>query len=147
VLGTEPQVIETYVQNGTATIVFWPVLNHGNPSVYSTVSAHCAGDQDPAKFWEMHGLLFENQGELWSATRDYFVNFAVSIGLDQAAFEACYDAPETLAEVMSLDSIRRERGVYAQPVFDVNGLVFAGNLPFDQFSAALESVLAEQGTS
>lgn len=144
-LGTEPQVIENYVEPGNTRIIFWPVLNHGNPSVYSTVTAHCAGAQDPAKFWEMHAWLFENQSELWSATRDYFVNAALAIGLDQAIFEACYDGPEVLAEVMALDNLRRARGVYAQPVFDANGLIFAGALSFDHFSEALDSVLAEQG--
>lgn len=142
-LGTEPQVIESYVQEGRVKLVFWPVLNHGNPSVYSSVAAQCAGAQDPAQFWQMHEMLFQNQGDLWSATRDYFVNSAVAIGLDQAAFEACYDDPGALAEVMALDDIRRDRGVFAQPVFDANGFVFAGALPFDQFSAALDSMLAE----
>ena len=142
-LGTEPQVIEEYVADGKVKIVFWPVLNHGNPSVYSTISAHCAGQQDPQQFWEMHNALFENQRDLWSATRDYYVGTAATLGLDQATFEACYDSPEIMAEVTALDSIRRDRGVFGQPTFDANGLIFAGALPFDQFSAALDSVLAE----
>ena len=142
-LGTEPQVIETYVEDGRVKVVFWPVLNHGNPSVYSTVAAHCAGAQDPDQFWQMHNMLFEKQNELWSATRDYFVNMAVSLDLDQATFEACYDNPETLAGVMALDNIRRDRGVFGQPTFDANGLIFAGALPFDQFAAALDNQLAE----
>jgi 2-hydroxychromene-2-carboxylate isomerase len=91
----------------------------------------------------MHDVLFENQRELWSATRDYFVGTAVSLGLDQAAFETCYDSPDTLAEVMALDSIRRDRGVFGQPTFDANGLVFAGAVPFEQFVEALDHQLAE----
>jgi protein-disulfide isomerase len=143
VLGTEPQVLENYVEKGKVKLVFMPVLNHGNPSVYSTVAAHCAGEQDPAQFWQMHNLLFENQRDLWAATRDYFIGTAVSLGLDQAAFEACYDSPEALAEVMALDSIRRDRGVFGQPTFDANGLVFSGAIPYDQFAAALDSQLVE----
>jgi protein-disulfide isomerase len=143
VLGTEPQVIENYVEDGRVKIVFWPVLNHGNPSVYSTLAAHCAGAQDPAQFWQMHNVFFENQNDLWTATRDYFVETTVSLGLDQAAFETCYDSPDSLAEVMALDSIRRDRGVFGQPTFDANGLIFAGALPFEQFAAALDNQLAE----
>ena len=142
-LGTEPEVIENYVEDGRVKVVFWPVLNHGNPSVYSTVTAPCAGAQDPAPFWQMHNVLFENQGAVWSASRDHFVDKAVALGLDKASFETCYDSPDALAEVMALDSIRRDRGVFGQPTFDANGLVFAGALPFDQFSAALDSQLAE----
>ncbi len=136
-------MVENYVEDGRVKIVFWPVINHGNPSVYSTVAAHCAGEQDPAQFWQMHDVLFENQRDLWSATRDYFVNTAVNIGLEQGAFEACYDSADTLAQVMALDGIRRDRGVFGQPTFSANGFVFAGALPFDQFALALDSVLAE----
>ena len=135
--------MENYVEAGKVKLVFMPVLNHGNPSVYSTVAAHCAGAQEPAQFWQMHNVLFENQRELWSATRDYFVETAVTLGLDQAAFESCYDSPAALAEVMALDSIRRDRGVFGQPTFDANGLVFAGALPFEQFAVALDSQLTE----
>ena len=142
-LGSEPEVVESYVEDGRVKLVFWPVINHGNPSVYSTVAAHCAGAQDPAQFWQMHNVLFENQRELWSAPRDFFVGTAVNLGLDQAAFETCYDSPDALAEVMALDSIRRDRGVFGQPTFDANGLVFAGAMPFEQFAAALDSQLAE----
>ena len=142
-LGTEPEIIKNYVEDGRVKIVFFPVINHGNPSVYSTVTAHCAGAQDPAQFWQMHNVLFENQRDLWAASRDYFVNTAVTLGLDQAAFETCYDSPEALAEVMALDSIRRDRGVFGLPTFDAIGLIFAGALPFDQFSVALDSQLAE----
>ena len=136
-------VIENYVEDGRVKIVFWPVLNHGNPSVYSTLAAHCAGAQDPAQFWRMHELFFENQNELWSATRDYFLQTAVGLGLEQAAYEICYDDPDSLAEVMDLDRIRRDRGIFGQPTFDANGLIFVGALPFEQVAAALDSQLAE----
>ena len=135
--------MENYVEAGKVKLVFMPVLNHGNPSVYSTVAAHCAGAQEPAQFWQMHNVQFENQRVLWSATREYFVETAVTLGLDQAAFESCYDSPEALAEVMALDSIRRDRGVFGQPTFDANGFIFAGALPFEQFAVALDSQLAE----
>jgi protein-disulfide isomerase len=143
VLGTEPQVIASYVDSGQARIVFWPVINHGDPSVYSTLTAHCVGAQDPQKFWDVHALLFENQGDLWRATRDYFVDTAVLAGADQAQFEACYDDPAQLAAVTALDATRRERGVFSQPVFDVGGSIFAGSIPYDRFAAIIDEVLAQ----
>lgn len=142
-LGTEPQIIADFVDSGRARIVFWPVLNHGDPSVYSTLTAHCAGEQDPDLFWAMHESLFNQQADLWRATRDYYVDTAVAAGADRAAFEACYDDPASVAELQALDAIRRERGVFSQPVFDVGGNVFAGALPYDRFAAIIEEVLAQ----
>lgn len=140
-LGTEPQVIESFVNSGQVKLVFWPVLNHGNPSVYATLTADCVGAQDPDLFWQIHEDLFENQGALWRATRDDFVAFAVAAGADQAQFETCYDDGAALARVMALDATRRERGVFSQPVFDINGRILGGAQPFPIFAEALQAAL------
>ncbi len=140
-LGTEPQVVQEYVQTGKVKLVFWPVLNHNDPSVYSTLTAHCVGSQDPDKFWDVHETLFLNQTELWRADRDYFVNTAVAAGADQAAFELCYDDPDALDEVLSLDDIRRQRGIASQPMFDIAGTVYGGAPPFESFAEVLDFAL------
>ena len=141
-LGTEPQLVADYVATGRVKIVFWPVLNHGNPSVYGTLAAECAGQQAPALFWAAHGLLFEQQDELWSAGRDYYVTLVESLGADQAAFEACYDDGSGLAQVTALDEMRLQRGIFGQPTFDVGGQVFAGLQRYEVFQAAIETALA-----
>ncbi len=140
--GVEPQLTADYVDTGLVKFVFMPVLNHGNPSVYSTLTAHCVGLQDPALFWTAHDQLFANQGDLYSADRDYYVTLATSMGADRAAFEACYDDGSGLSEVMALDELRRERGVFGQPTFDVNGRLFAGLPPYDAFQDVLDGALA-----
>ena len=138
-LGTEPQIIETYVNSGQIKIVFWPVLNHGNPSVYSTLTAECMGQQNPDLFWTAHKYLFEHQDDLWGAGRDYFVSTAVGLGADQVQFEACYDGTDGLATIMELDELRRsEWSVYSQPTFDINGSRFFGALPFTDFQEIIE---------
>ena len=142
-LGTEPQVIDTFVDGGQAQIVFWPVLNHGDPSVYATLTAECVARQDAAAFWEIHRYLFENQNELWRADRDYFVDAARQVGVDEAAFTSCYDGGDALAHIMELDRIRRERGIYSQPVFDVNGELFYGSQSFQTFSDVINNVLSQ----
>jgi protein-disulfide isomerase len=142
VLGTEPQLIADYVAAGQVKIVFWPVLNHGDPSVYSTLAAECAGQQDPALFWALHGALFEKQNDLWSAGRDYYATLAESLGAERATFEACYDDGSGLAQVMALDDARLERGIFSQPTFDVNGQLFSGAQSYEVFKAALDAALA-----
>ena len=143
-LGIEPQLIADYVAAGQVNIVFWPVLNHGNPSVYSTLTAECAGKQDPALFWAAHALLFERQNDLWPADRDYYVSLAESLGADRAAFEACYDGGDGLAQVMALDKARLARGIFGQPTFDVNGQVFAGLQSYETFQAAIDAALSSE---
>lgn len=142
-LDTEPQIIENYVKTGQVQIVFWPVLNHGNPSTFSTLTAECVAQQSTDLFWVVHERLFENLSELWSADREYYVNLAVEVGADQATFEACYDGPAGLEQILELDAIRRERGVYSQPIFDANGEVFGGYQQFD-FYVELFDLLSEQ---
>lgn len=143
-VGTEPQLVADYVTTGQVKIVFWPVLNHGNPSVYSTLAAECAGRQDPALFWSIHGVLFENQSDLWSAGRDYYVTLAESLGAERVAFEACYDNGSGLDQVMALDEARLERGIFGQPTFDVNGQLFSGAQSYEVFQAALDAALDKE---
>ncbi|MCA9923609.1 MAG: thioredoxin domain-containing protein [Anaerolineales bacterium] len=143
-LGTEPEIVANQVARGEVQIVFWPVLNHGNPSVYSTLTAECVAQQSTDAFWQIHELLFANQDDLWSADRDYYVNLAVSIGVDQAAFEACYDGPSGLDTVLALDDLRRQRGIFSQPTFDVNGQIFAGRQSYETFDTIFTQLLPTQ---
>lgn len=141
-LGTEPDVVANYVETGQARIVFWPVLNHGDPSVYSTLAAECVAQQDIDAFWELHQLLFLNQSELWQAGRDYYVEAATAVGAQREPFESCYDGGGALEHVLSLDEARRERGIFTQPVFDVNGDLFYGSQSFDTFAGVIDAALA-----
>lgn len=140
-LGTEPDIVANYVETGQVKIVFWPVLNHGNPSVYASLAAECVAQLDMDAFWEYHHFLFENQADLWRADRDYFVETAVSFSVDQAQFEACYDGPGGLDVVLALDDERRQRGIFSQPVFDVNGELLAGRRQFDVFASLFDEMV------
>jgi len=125
-------------------LVFWPVLNHGDPSIYSTVAAECAGQQDPGLFWAIHDVLFENQSDLWPADRDYYATLAESLGADRATFEICFDDGQALAEVKALDDARKERGILNQPTFDVNGQVFSGAQSYEVFQTVLDAALESE---
>jgi protein-disulfide isomerase len=140
VLGTEPDIIANYVETGRVKLVFWPVLNHGDPSLYSTLTVECMGQQSPDLFWVAHEYLFANQADLWRADRDYYVNTAVSLGADQAQFEACYDGPDGIATVLVLDDIRRQRSIFSQPIFDINGEIFVGAQPYEDFAAVFDAL-------
>lgn len=140
-LGTEPDVIATYVDTGDVRIVYWPMLDHGNASLNAHAASDCIGRQDVDAFWEIHDRFYANQSELWSADREYFVNAAVSVGVDQAEFESCYDNGDGHAAVTALDSIRRERGIFNRPTFDINGQLLLGSQPFSTFMGFIDAFL------
>lgn len=140
-LGAEPEIIQKYVEQGQVRIVFWPMLDHGNASLNAHAAADCVGRQDVDAFWQVHDQFFSNQGELWQADRDYFVNVAVSYGIDQAAFEACYDSGTGHATVTELDSIRRNLGVFNRPTFTINDQLLVGSQPFAVFEQYIEALL------
>jgi protein-disulfide isomerase len=140
VLGAEKEIIPNYVHTGQVRLIYWPMLDHGQASVNAHAAADCVGRQDVDAFWDVHDRFYVDQGALFRADRDYFVQAAVSAGLDQAAFEACYDSGEAHARVNDLDRIRRERGIFNRPSFDINGQLLIGSQPFsvyeDYFAAA-----------
>lgn len=125
-LGEEKRIREEYVETGRMMYIFWPVLNHGNHSVFSHAAMDCVAHQDPKLGWDMHEVLFINQRDLWSAPRDFFVQQAEIVGADIPAFEECFDTGAGVERVQALDTIRRDRGVRGQPIFDVNGDVVRG---------------------
>jgi protein-disulfide isomerase len=141
VLGAEPEIIDNYVEQGQVRIVFWPMLDHGNASLNAHAAADCVGRQDVDAFWMIHDQFFRDQGRLWQADRDYFVNAAVATGIDQGAFEACYDSGIGHATVTELDSIRRNLGVWNRPTFTINGQLLVGSQPFEIFEQFILAAL------
>lgn len=140
-LGTEPQLIEEHVATGELRLIFWPVINHGNPSVYSSVTMECIGRQDVAKAWDAHNIMFENQASLWSADLDFYAGVAEQVGADRDSFVACYGSQEAIDHVMNLDQIRIDLGIMGQPIFDVNGAGYLlGSQPYEVFADAIKVV-------
>lgn len=140
-LGTEPDLVADFVETGQVRLIFWPVINHGQPSVNATLAAHCVGVQDPALFWPMHQRLFEEQSALWRADLDFFIDAATIVGADSDAFTTCYGSQEALDVILAQDDLRRERGIFSQPYFDLNGQLLAGAPPYEIFSGAIENLL------
>ena len=136
-LGIEPDIIANFVEQGDVRIVFMPVLNHGDPSTFATAAANCLGQQDPALFWAMHAELFVNQQSLWGANRQYFTDVAVSLGGNGTAFAECYDSGSGVSSALALDAIRKERGIWTQPVFDINGSLYFGAASYDIFAQVI----------
>jgi protein-disulfide isomerase len=143
VLGTEPEIVANYIEPGQVRLVFWPMLDHGQASLNAHAAADCVGRQDATAFWQIHDQFFADQNDLWNAGRDYFVDAAANVGVDQAAFESCYDSGDAHETVTALDAVRRERGIFSRPSFDINGQLLVGAQPYSVFVDYFETLLAQ----
>jgi protein-disulfide isomerase len=116
------QVIER--SNNTARLVYKHFPLAGNlrskPASLATVAA-----MEQGKFWEMHDIVFENQGALEDAD---IRGYARKIGLDMAKFDASYKAKKGL-ELIEADRAEGEKlGITGTPAVYVNGRRMHGSL-------------------
>lgn len=139
-LGSERQLIESYLKTGQLRLVFNPVLNHGDRSRQSHQGAECAAEQ--GRFWEFREFLFEHQDRLWQGdSREGVKALAAELGLDSAAFNACLDEQRTLSLIEAQDTRRINRGIRFQPSFEINGEFMFGPQRFEVFQQVIEGKL------
>jgi len=71
----------------------YPLPNHAFAST-AAVAARCAGEQ--GKYWEMHDLLFQDQGNL---NEDSLKDRAQVLGLDEKTFNTCLSSSSSQEKV------------------------------------------------
>jgi diadenylate cyclase len=105
-------------------------------------AAEAAASQ--GRFWEMHDLLYENQGELGE---EDLMRYAAELGLDLRRFE------EDLANYHHAWRIEEDRlggsraGVEGTPTLFVNGVRYTGPINSDGLLAAVEQAESNSGAS
>jgi len=134
-------IMSDYVDTGKVKYIVrdLPLGFHSN-AVLAAMTARCAGDQE--KFWEMHGLIFDGQGE-WSLgeANEIFKGYAGELGLDTNTFNECLDS-EKYADVVEADSqLAAKYGASGTPSFFVNGKILVGAQPIEAFIEVIEEVL------
>jgi protein-disulfide isomerase len=145
VLEVWPQLKETYVDPGQLIYVVHPLFEEtGSPAAEAATAALCAGRQD--SFLAMHTLLFENQ-EAWTTATDVdstLVEYAGSLGLDEALFESCLVSDEARLEAQSGNVLAALYGVPGAPVFLFNnGQGEQGSITFEEFQTIIESIAGQ----
>jgi len=151
---TEPQLMETYVADGTVYFVYHSFGEFiGSESSGAAEAAYCAGDQE--KFWEMHDIIFANQaGENAGAFIDRrLIAFAEKLELDMDAFRSCFDGNNYKDLITQDGKDGITAGIKATPSFilsyTVNGEVktklVEGAQVFDTFKQEIEAALTEMG--
>ncbi len=99
-------------------------------------AALAAGKQ--GKFWEMHDLFFDNQGQLGD---QYFEDKAKELGLDIEKFKADMASPEIEAQIEAESKLAAESGISGTPGFFVNGVAVKGAYPPEHFKGIIEGCL------
>jgi len=111
-------------------------------------AAHCAGDQ--GKFWDMHDVMFNNQGALKS---DNLRDFARAMQLDLDSFNACLDSGKYVKSVETDVAAGSAAGVTGTPGFFIgktkqDGTIVAtammGAQPASAFSQVIDRLLEEK---
>lgn len=125
-----PKLRQTIDQfRGRAKLVYkhFPLEFHerAKQAAIATEAAH-----DQGKFWEMHDIVFANQGALTDAD---LLRYAQQIGLDMAKFKASMATPEPKKRVESDHAHGDKLGLGGTPTVYVNGrlmieALFGGSL-------------------
>ncbi len=140
-LRVEPQLLTNYVAKGLVSFAFSPVLDFGKPSLLASETAECAGQQDPLAFWKMHDLLFQRQAQISTPDLNLMVQFAKEIGLDGAALKSCLADPAIAVKVERMGKARNDLGIRSRPSFSINGKIYQGSLPYQNFAQLLDALL------
>lgn len=99
-------------------------------------TAEAAGEQ--GQFWEMHDMLFENQGAL---DFDDLVVYATNLGLDVKRYATELEGRSYLPRVKEDFSSGVRSGVNGTPTFFINGTRFDGRWDNGALIDALEAAL------
>ena len=135
-LETLPLVFAQYGDRVKYVVMNLPIPRLHPDALAAAEAAECATDQ--GRFWEYHDRLFVAS----ALDRPALDSIAAQMHLDTTAFATCMDTRATEERVMSHIAQARSLGATGTPAFFVNGRMFVGAYPFDDFKGIIESAMA-----
>jgi protein-disulfide isomerase len=145
---TEPDVRKNLIETGQAKFRFldFPVNSSHVNSLTASLAAGCAHDQ--GKFWEMHDLIFQTQGE-WSTPytdnpRRVMNRLAGQLGLNEQQYTQCMDSKKYQASVKANAEEAQRVGAGSTPSFLIGGKIYAG-ATYDDIKRAVDEARAKVG--
>lgn len=94
------------------------------------LAGRCAYQQDPAAFWKMYDLIYDNQDVVSAANAyDKMIEFAGRANLNTDTFKACLSSPQAAAEVDASVANGKLLDVRSTPTVFVNGRKLGGADP------------------
>jgi protein-disulfide isomerase len=146
-LVTMPDIVSEFVDTGRVYYILKDLpLDRLHPEARAAAeAARCAGDQEA--YWEMHDEIFASQSE-WAgqgeAAKEFFVDYAGELGLDEAAMIVCLESGRFEDAVEANVAEARALGISGTPMFFVDGYPLNGARPIEHFQLAVQ--YAEEGT-
>jgi len=148
----EPQLASEFIETGRAVVEFHHMAFLGAESFAAGSAAECANEQ--GAFWPYHDILFlrqgaENSGVFSTKNLKTFAGQMATaepaLPWDQAAFEGCVDAGQTMAIVEQQTNEASTAGVSSTPSFLINGEAIVGLPTYDSLKATIERAEAAAG--
>lgn len=143
-------LVQEFIDSGKAKLVFkdFPLNSIHPQALEAAEAARCVwelagGDE---AYWQMHDMLFAGQ-QAWSGKEnaaDIFAGYAKELGADEAAFRECIASDKYVDAVRSDFEEGAQFGVNGTPTFFIDGQIFVGAQPIDNFRRAIATV-AEGG--
>lgn len=146
---TWPRLQAKYIDTGKVRFVYrdYPRSDDG-VGIEAAVAARCAGAQ--GRYWPMHDRLFSERGRLDSGA---FKGYAKVIGLDQAAFDKCFDERHYLESIFQDRQEANRWGFHGTPGFVLMrtaggptekepAIAIPGAFPFNKFAEEIDRMLA-----
>ena len=90
-------------------------------------------------FWEMHDMLYENQGAL---EEEDLVSYAETIGIDMDRFEQDFESAEVIDTVQADFEEGKALGITSTPIFFINGEMAENSRDYAAVQAKLEELAA-----
>lgn len=139
-LEVEPQLIDTYVAQGTLQIVARPLLQSGQISLQAAHAAECAGEQN--QYFAMRHTIYAHIGDLYVANDMLatLATLATDIGLDMPAYTACMESERYNQTLYEGHTRAKNDGIVTRPVFDINGQRLIGARSPAEFGAIIDAV-------
>ena len=118
-----PSLVKDYIDTGKVYFTYSPFRVIGPESDSAAQAAYCAADQN--MYWQMHDLLFANQGAENSGqfTDKRLKAMAQAAGLDANKFNSCYDSHKYASQVTTDQNTAQNLGLNSTPSFTINGKV------------------------
>jgi protein-disulfide isomerase len=108
-----------------------PIINQ-DFSFAASIAANCALEQN--KFWEFHGLVFENQQSIGTT---FFLQTAEDLGMDVEQFTECYQTGRYADEVMNDTNEATALNITGTPAFYINGTFHSGARSYEYFESII----------
>ncbi len=118
-----------------------PLIEIHKNALPAAEAAEAAGAQ--GKFWEMHDLIFENQGE-WSESDDataIFASYADKLLLDPGKFHSDFSSDATAQKIMASRQAALTAGLNHTPTFFLNKQEISNPANYEAFRNVLLQAL------